>query len=169
MRPFTSLIEWSGLVPRTDGRYQFSMRFLPSLLPLTLFALVACHANGPNVPGDANDHQPFGAIAPDETLHFTGTEPFWGGTVAGTALTYTTPEDPAGQRIAVSRFAGRGGLSFSGTLASKDLTMVFTPGTCSDGMSDRHYPFVVTLRLGQATRNGCGWSPAHPYAGQTQP
>ncbi len=34
--------------------------------------------------------------------------------------------------------------------------MTVTPLACSDGMSDRSYPFTVTLKLGEDLRNGCG-------------
>ena len=49
-----------------------------------------------------------------------------------------------------SRFAGRGGLSYSGTIDGRSFDMAVTPAECSDGMSDRTYPFVVTLRIGGA-------------------
>ena len=84
-------------------------------------------------------------------------------------MTYETPEKPAGERITVARFAGRGGLSFSGTLAGANLTMTITPGSCSDGMSDRRFPFTVTLQIGDALRNGCAYSDAHPFDGPAAP
>jgi uncharacterized membrane protein len=136
-----------------------------ALASALLLALSGCHAaggDGAAIPGDSKDHQPYAGIGEAETLHFTGTEPFWGGQVLGQTLTYTTPDKPAGQTIAVSRFAGRGGLSYSGMLEGTAFAIVVTPGTCSDGMSDRSYPFVATLRLGEETRNGCAWSDAHP-------
>lgn len=117
---------------------------------------------GAELPG-GSDTQPFAGIGAEETLRFTGTEPFWGGEVSGGRLVYTTPEQPAGEAIAVERFAGRGGLSFSGTLAGRAFDMAVTQGECSDGMSDRTYPFAVTLRLGEETRQGCGWTEAAPY------
>lgn len=136
----------------------------PFAAPLAvLLALAACHAGERNIPGDGNDHRPFSGIAADERLRFTGSEPFWGGEVAGGTLTYRTPETPAGQVVPVSRFAGRGGLSFSGVLDGANLLIVFTPGNCSDGMSDRIYPFVATLQLGEETRQGCAWSDKHPF------
>ena len=39
-------------------------------------------------------------------LRAIGTEPFWGGEVGGTSLTYTTPEDPDGAPIAGLYAAG---------------------------------------------------------------
>lgn len=131
-----------------------------------MLALVAgCHSAADNVPGDSSDHRPWQGITADETLRFTGTEPFWGGRVEGSQLLWSTPEDPAGTPVPVSRFAGRGGLSFSGEIAGKAMTMTVTPGTCSDGMSDYRYPFGVTVRLGEELRQGCGWTERQPRSG----
>lgn len=132
--------------------------------PLLLFAVTACHASGDrgSAPGDTDDTRPFSAIGSGETLHFTGTEPFWGGEVTGAALTYRTPENDGGSSISVSRFAGRGGLSFSGRLDDASFDLSVTEGRCSDGMSDRRYPFTATLRIGGEVRSGCAWSDSHP-------
>lgn len=134
-----------------------------------LLVLGACHRSAENVPGDSNDRRPWHDIAEGEMVHFVGTEPFWGGKVSGTRLTYTTPENQAGETIAVSRFAGRGGLSFSGTLAAGPMTMAVTPGDCSDGMSDRRYPFAATLRIGSDVRQGCAWTDRRPHNGGEAP
>ncbi|WP_201739110.1 COG3650 family protein [Flavisphingopyxis soli] len=139
-------------------------------LPLAaLIALSACQPSGnEGASGDvtqvqgADDKQPFNGIASTETLHVTGTEPFWGGTVTGDTVTYTTPENQAGEAIPVHRFAGRGGVSFTGLYNGADFALMVTPGTCSDGMSDRTYPFTVTLKLAEDVRRGCGWGDAHP-------
>ena len=120
------------------------------------------------VPGDTRSTKPYDGIREDEVLRFTGTEPFWGGEVSGKTLKYTTPEDQDGTEIAVERFAGRGGLSFGGTLDGGKFEMVVTPLECSDGMSDRTYPFTVTLEVGEETRNGCGWTEAKPFQGGEQ-
>jgi len=96
---------------------------------------------------------------------FTGTEPFWGGQVSGTTLTYQTPDDRAGQILTVGRFAGRNGISFSGDLGGQPFVLAVTPGKCSDGMSDRAYPFTVTLQVRGEQRQGCAWSDKHPMTG----
>lgn len=129
-----------------------------------LIALVACQSAGDrgSVPGDSDDTRPFAAIGADETLRFTGTEPFWSGYVNGDALLYQTPDNPEGRSVGVKRFAGRGGLSFSGDIDGAPLDLTITDGACSDGMSDRRYPFTATLRIGTDIRNGCAWSDAHP-------
>ena len=142
-----------------------------SVLIAPLLLLAACHPGGAgtHVPGDPDDPRAYGGIAAQDELHFSGTEPFWGGSVKGATLTYTTPEDAAGTALAVERFAGRGGVSFSGQLGTQRFDMMVTQGSCSDGMSDRTYPFVVTLRIGDEQRGGCGWSDARPFTGPAHP
>jgi len=139
--------------------------------PLALM-LAACHSDGGphgNVPGDTASNAPFHGIAPNEELHFLGTEPFWGGHAKGTVLTYTTPEDAEGQTITVSRFAGRGGIAFSGKFHGQTFDMAVTEGECSDGMSDKAYPFSVTLHVEGNIRTGCAWSVEHPATGPAKP
>lgn len=147
----------------------------PAITALALLSLAACNSGADggdgtaHLPGDSASTRPFAEIAPGETLRFTGTEPFWGGSVTGTSLTYSTPENQDGTTIPVERFAGRNGMSFSGKLDGRDFIMAVTPGACSDGMSDRTYPFTVMLRLARETRNGCAWSDAHPFKGSPAP
>ena len=119
-----------------------------------------------NVPGTSPEG--FTAIAPDEVINFTGTEPFWGGTIRGGSLTYSTPENIDGTEIAVERFAGQGGLSFSGTLDGKGFDLLVTQGECSDGMSDRTYPYVATLKLGNELREGCAHTEMQRFSGPEQ-
>lgn len=140
---------------------------------LVAASLAACQptasGGGANLPGDSSDTQAYDGISPGETVHFIGTEPFWGGEAAGDTLTYTTPENIDGTAIAVERFAGRNGLSFSGTLEDASFDMMITPGECSDAMSDRTYPFTVTLRIGEEVRNGCAWTDTQPFEGPEHP
>lgn len=138
----------------------------------TTLSLAACQpggSGGASAPGDSEDRQPYAGIMSDEVLSLTGTEPFWGGEVAGGTLTYTTPDNPDGWTIRVQRFAGRNGVSFSGALEGQDFVAAVSPGQCSDGMSDRVYPFNVTLQIGRDIRNGCAWSEAHPFSGPAAP
>ena len=143
----------------------------PMLLALSGAAMLAgCGgSNGSAMPGDADDTKPFAGIAADETIQFTGTEPFWGGETAGESLSYSTPDDQQGKVIAVKRFAGRNGLSLSGELDGSPFVMAVTPGTCSDGMSDRDYPYTVTLQVRGEQRNGCAWTATQPYSGPKEP
>lgn len=127
--------------------------------------LAACSSEGAqNVPGNSEDEQAYSGIAEDAVIRLTGTEPFWGATIEGGTLTYTTPENMDGTRGAVTRFAGRGGLSFSGELDGQPLDLAITPAECSDGMSDRTYPYAATLQIGTEQRQGCAWLEGEPPA-----
>ena len=98
-----------------------------------------------------------------------GTEPFWSGTIKDGILIYSTPYNQAGEKIAVKRFAGNGGLSFSGNRGGLPLDLTITAGTCSDGMSDHTYPYTATLRLGDEQRNGCAWTDRERYVELARP
>lgn len=112
---------------------------------------------------------PFAAIGANETIRFTGTEPFWGGSATGAELVYSTPENQQGETIVVRRFAGNNGLGFSGLRGGAPFDMTVTPGACADGMSDRIYPFTVTLKLGEEQRSGCAWTERTPFTGPANP
>lgn len=146
---------------------------LPLIIAATVM-LAACQQHD----GDAQDATArkqgedgnnFTAIAPDETLRFSGTEPFWGGSVTGETLTWTTPDKPEGTTIKVDRFSGNNGLGFSGTLGASAFNMAVTHAPCSDGMSDRTFPFTVTVEISQETRSGCGWTEKMPFTGPERP
>jgi uncharacterized membrane protein len=148
------------------------MRQILALSALALLA--ACNSQD----GDAQDPTArkqdgagnnFAAITEQETLRFTGTEPFWGGSVTGKTLTWTTPDNPEGSTIPVQRFTGNNGLGFSGKLDASDFNMAVTHAPCSDGMSDRVYPFTVTVEISQAPQSGCGWTEKMPFTGPEQP
>lgn len=131
--------------------------------------LAACQSGAEEmIPGDSPT-DPYAGISPEEVVQFTGTEPFWGGQVSGQTLTYSTPENPDGATIEVERFAGRNGLSFSGTLDGADFIMTVTPGQCNDGMSSRTYPFTATLQVRGEVRQGCAWTEEQPFQGPGAP
>lgn len=120
--------------------------------------LSACQqAEGENVPGSSDDNRPYSGIAEDAVLELTGTEPFWNATIDGQTMIWRTPEVADGTAVQVERFAGRGGVSFSGELGGAAMDITVTPGECSDGMSDRTYPFTATVQIGREQRNGCAW------------
>lgn len=140
-----------------DGFRRLASLLAPVVLAATTLAGCGVSKSPSSMPGDADDARPFAAIAADDTVRFVGTEPFWGGRVAGTMLTYETPENPGGAQIAVKRFAGRGGVSWTGEFAGQRFALMVTEGRCSDGMSDREYPFVATLQVSGQNRAGCAW------------
>ncbi|MEP3050782.1 MAG: hypothetical protein ABJP48_13550 [Erythrobacter sp.] len=118
-------------------------------------------------PGDqrADTAQRFNEIGNDETLNLIGTEPFWSIVVEGDQLTFSTPSDIDGEIISVSRFNGNNGLGLSGTIGADALEIAVTPGDCNDGMSDRHFPFTATIKMGEEVLTGCGYSDSNPVQG----
>ena len=135
------------------------------IAPATALLLAACQSAGEA----ERSTEAYSGIGAGETVEFTGTEPFWGGETDGKQLTYSTPENIDGTTIAVERFAGNSGVSYSGTLDGQAFDMTVTEGACSDGMSDRTYPFTVTLRIGDETRYGCAHTASRPFAGPKHP
>ncbi|WP_374408196.1 COG3650 family protein [Pelagerythrobacter sp.] len=147
------------------------MTFRLAIAASSFLALAACQP-GPEGPEGTTRESPgaaFAAIGPEETVRFVGTEPFWGGEASGERLLYTTVENQEGFEIAVERFAGNNGLGYSGTLEGEAFDMAITPGECSDGMSDRTFPFTVTLKIGAEQRGGCAWTDRAPFTGPENP
>lgn len=140
------------------------MRMVPVAAALLL---MACQPGG-GAP-DAGPTESFSEIADDEVIFLTGTEPFWGGEINRDTALYTTPENQAGASFEVERFAGNNGLGFTGMLDGSPFDLTVTPGECSDGMSDRTYPYTVTLLIGEEQRQGCAWTDAQPFSGPENP
>jgi uncharacterized membrane protein len=142
----------------------------PRRLPLAAL-LIAAAACTPAAPTDGIDPEgkTFDAVGPEEVVTLVGTEPLWALKVEGGEGLWTTPENQPGTRFAVTRFAGNGGMGFSGTLDGKPLAATLTPGECSDGMSDRRFPFVATIALEGTTLQGCGYTTAQPFTGDPAP
>jgi len=138
-------------------------------LPLSLLAgtLGACGANSDNP--DPGEVAVFDAIGMDEGITTLGTEPFWNARIEGATLTYSTPEDLDGTLVTIERFAGNGGLGISGELYGSPLQLAITPGQCSDGMSDRIYPYTATLSLGGENLLGCAYTDTQGFSGEENP
>ena len=143
----------------------FPRRLVPFALSLVLSA---CHAGQKSGIIGGERTPLWSGIAASETLHATGTEPFWGAEVGDGTLTWKTA-DHAGTQVPVERFAGRDGLGFSGTLAGAAFALAVSDAKCSDGMSDRRYPFTVTVLHGADTLRGCGWTDRHPFTAPAKP
>jgi len=122
-----------------------------------------------DIPGEiSRDSAPFDGI--DETALITagGTEPFWSIAITpnenGYAAVYSTPELIDGVQFDASRFAGNNGLGFSGEVDGRTFNLALTPGDCSDGMSDRSFPYTATLLLGDVTLYGCAYTDIVPFS-----
>lgn len=122
-----------------------------------LLLLAGCAGSGDD---RANTPEQFDAISADDTLTLIGTEPFWNMVIVDDQLTYSSPDTPDGKTITITRFAGNNGLGLTGELQGNSLQIAVSPGECSDGMSDRAYPFTVTASWGDDTLYGCGFTGA---------
>ena len=138
-------------------------------LPLAVLAVAAGACTPAKTDGIDPEGKAFDAVAPQEAVTMLGTEPFWNLKVEGDTGLWTTPDNQPGTQLALTRFAGNGGLGFSGTLEGKPFTATLTPGTCSDGMSDRAFPFVATIAWGGETLAGCGYTDSQPVTGDPAP
>lgn len=141
----------------------------PRHLPLAALVLAAAACTPAKTDGIDPQGKAFDAVAADEAVTMLGTEPFWNLAVEDGNGVWTTPDNQPGTRIAVKRFAGNGGLGFSGEIDGKPFTATLTPGQCSDGMSDRSFPFVATIALGGETLEGCGYTDSQPFTGDESP
>lgn len=139
------------------------------LLPLAALTLGLAACTPAKTDGIDPKGQAFDQVAPQDRVTMLGTEPFWNLEVKGGEGRWSTPDYQPGTRFAVERFAGNGGLGVSGTLDGKAFTATLTPGQCSDGMSDRRFPFVATIALGGETFEGCGYTDSQPFTGPAAP
>lgn len=105
------------------------------------------------------------AAQPSARYRFTGTEPFWGGTIEGSTILYRTPDDQAGKTISATMTKEGAATRYSGMLDGQPFILALTPGTCSDGMSDTVYPISAALTVKGEERRGC----ANPIVGSGKP
>ena len=90
------------------------------------------------------------------TFRVIGTEPFWGAEIDGRCITYKTPEDQAGTRVWTKVRASAQATVWDGALRGNQFQLTVKPkADCSDGMSDKVYPFEAVLRVEGETRSGC--------------
>ena len=145
---------------------------LPTLLAIAALAACSKQATLPPVDATAPDAAASAAIearvaaqperAPlarplelPKRLRALGTEPFWSADLSGATLTYGTPDFPSGISITVARRDGPGYAEWSGALDGKPLALRVEKGPCSDGMSDRIYPYRATRAIGPEIEHGC--------------
>jgi len=140
------------------------IRTLPPLAALVLAACAPAKDDGIDPKGKT-----FDTVKSEEVVTLLGTEPFWNLRIESGEGVWTTPDKQPGTRLALRRFAGNNGLGFTGTLDGKPFTAALTPGQCSDGMSDRRFPFVATIALGGETFEGCGYTTSQPFSGSKTP
>lgn len=85
-----------------------------------------------------------------------GTEPFWAVQIRPAGLTLTRPDKPP---LTVAN-PGAAADGDGGLWAAPGFVVRLSPGDCSDGMSDRKYPFNAVVTVSdQGELQGCGGPP----------
>ena len=158
------------------------------LLCATALALCACQPAAPGKgsglvpPADAPANPTEPAAAPDSApaaapteaptlegaLDANGTEPFWSLKIRRDFISLTRPDET--DVVAVNqglKMQGEAGVWQTTTAAKGEdltVTMVPAPGPkgCSNGMSDKSFPFAATVQLGSLVLKGCAGPHALP-------
>lgn len=96
--------------------------------------------------------------APIEEFIVRGTEPFWAVNVGRRGIVYTTPDAKPQTFPYVAPIAAQGrplDLVRVYRFRGSNNVLVLRKGACSDGMSDKQYPYSATLVMGNTVREGC--------------
>jgi uncharacterized membrane protein len=119
---------------------------------LLLAALAACDQSGSTPTNSAGD---FGG-----DLAALGTEPFWRVNIRADQVTLSRlgEADSAGPNKGPTIDGGTATWSVAGV--PLPFTLTLTKQDCSDGMSDRHYPFKAILGYDERSLSGCATTPA---------
>lgn len=145
------------------------------LLTAGLLGLAAC---SPEAPGGGEavppaDAPPAAAQAPGEPQPTTsvdpaapfrqdfallGTEPFWRLDVKGQTLVLTRPDSPPLTATGAVLAASSGKAVWTAESATPPVVASLSAETCSDGMSDRVYPYKAEVKVGDLVLTGCGIS-----------
>jgi putative lipoprotein len=90
-----------------------------------------------------------------------GTEPFWGLDIDSTGLRFRTPEDTMGIRWPPLTPMVRGDtVRWIGETERAAVDARIWAARCSDGMSDRVWPYTAVVRIDSTTYRGCAESRA---------
>jgi uncharacterized membrane protein len=140
---------------------------------LSLSAFVACQARDSSRRTDSAaaagaDSAPTFASPTDTSetpfagaLRAIGTEPFWGLDIDSTGLRFTTPEDRLGIRWPPLTPMVKGDTArWAGETDRAAVDARIWPARCSDGMSDRVWPYTAVVRIDSTTYRGCAESRA---------
>ena len=89
-------------------------------------------------------------------MRLVGTEPFWGATITADSISLSGADRPHLRFPAGGREVTGAGVRWrTQTSAGDPVEVTLLRETCSDGMSDRSYPFHATVVIGSETLSGC--------------
>ena len=154
------------------------MRRIAAVLAPVLFSallLAACEqshdgqdgpAAGPPADAPAPTTTPPPAAAFPGDLNLNGTEPFWAVKIRGSTIALTRPDAPERDFANAAKAEANGEATWTANDAKGSIVVKLMAGTCSDGMSDRTYPYSAVVTLGAETLKGCGELPPAPSAAQ---
>lgn len=140
-------------------------RCLGSIVGIAMAAACGCGA-----PPAATDSLGSGTTEPDIVTHadtaapepvdpsfrLVGTEPFWALHIETSGMRFTTPEDTAGLRFGAARAVSVGdSLRWNSVGDRGVIEAVITRTPCSDGMSDKTWPYRARVEIGKTTYEGC--------------
>lgn len=92
----------------------------------------------------------------DPSFRLVGTEPFWALHIDATGMRFTTPEDTAGLRFDAARAVMVGdSLRWNSIGDRGTIEAVITRTSCSDGMSDKQWPYRARVEIGETKYEGC--------------
>jgi uncharacterized membrane protein len=142
---------------------------LPALGALFSAVLLAACRPEPQAPPASPAPAPVPApptAAAAQDLDAVGTEPFWSIQARPGSLLYQRAGETTGAFAADGpQPAVNGGLTWT----AKEMKLEIAPGDCSDGMSDRTFPYAATATLaGGEVLKGCA-APPNYFDGQPKP
>jgi len=119
---------------------------------------VACTGRDQPPAADSIATTPDSATAPQIALplRVLGTEPFWALDIDSTGLRFITPEDTSGIRFPPLQPTVAGDTTaWVGQTEGASIEARLWREKCSDGMSDREYPYSATVHMKGTSYRGC--------------
>ena len=97
-------------------------------------------------------------LVSDTLLHAVGTEPFWSLYVIKDKKIIFHPAEGADVEVPFVAPANTDSVTrrFTSANDNTNLELIITKQECSDGMSEKVYPYSVTLSLNAVKYKGCG-------------
>jgi len=136
------------------------MSFRRSLSIMLTVLNAGCGAEGSRQSADSSSS----AAPPDsmtvaivaEPLRALGTEPFWALDVDSNGLRFITPDDTSGIRFGpIAPTVVADTVVWSGQSDRMAIDVRVWTEKCSDGMSDREYPYASQVTIAGTTYRGC--------------